>query len=291
MRNLSVLAALTTLIVANGALASLRVVATIHPLADLVAQVGGVEVAASRLLPAGANPHSFEPTPVQMRAVAQSALLVRVGAGLDSWADKLLDARAGAVAVVTVTDGIKLAALADEHEEAEHGGDPHVWLDPILARDHIVPAILAGLIKAQPGTRHLFEENAAQATARLTALDIELRQTLAPVRGRGFVAYHSAWGYFSRRYGLHEVGSLEPFPGKEVSAREVIALVDAARAAASHAVLVEPSFSPRVAEQIAREIGGRTYSVDPIGAANLPGRDGYVELMNYNARIFLEALQ
>ncbi|MBI3786027.1 MAG: zinc ABC transporter substrate-binding protein, partial [Deltaproteobacteria bacterium] len=147
------------------------------------------------------------------------------------------------------------------------------------------------LIAAQPSIREVFEANAREASARLTVLDIDLQQALAAVRGRGFVAYHSAWGYFSRRYGLREVGSLEPFPGKEVSAREVMALVDAARAASTRAVLVEPAFSPRVAEQIAREIGGRTYTVDPLGMPGVPGRDTYVDLMKYNARIFREALQ
>ncbi|MBI3782753.1 MAG: zinc ABC transporter substrate-binding protein, partial [Deltaproteobacteria bacterium] len=142
MRKLPALTALAAFVLANQALASLRVVATIHPLADLVAQIGGLEVSATTLLPAAANPHSFEPSPAQMRAVAQSALLVRVGAGLDNWADKLLDAATSKVIVVTVTDGMTLEALADDHGESEHGGDPHVWLDPILVRDHIVPMIL-----------------------------------------------------------------------------------------------------------------------------------------------------
>ncbi|HVM94900.1 MAG TPA: metal ABC transporter substrate-binding protein [Candidatus Acidoferrales bacterium] len=291
MRTSSALAALALCLLASAASATLQVVATIHPLADLLSQLGGAEVSVTTLLPAGANPHSYEPAPTQMLALSQSALLVRIGAGLDNWANKLLDAGAGQVAVVTVTDGMKLAALDDAEEAAEHGGDPHVWLDPILMRDNVLPAILGGLSAVAPAKRDLFEENARRVASKLTALDSDLQRILAPVKGRSFVAFHSAWGYFSRRYELHEVGSLEPFPGKEVSARQIMALIDASRMASTHAVLVEPSFSPRVAEQIAREIGGQTYVVDPLGVTGLAGRDAYDDLMHYNARTFREALQ
>jgi ABC-type Zn uptake system ZnuABC Zn-binding protein ZnuA len=290
MRSTSLVVGIALLLAAPAAMATVKVVATIYPLADLASQIGGSQITVSTLLPAGANPHTFEPTPAQMQAVAAAGLLVRVGAGLDDWAVKLLDAGGGKIPVVTITAGVELMPMT-EHATAAHGGDPHVWLDPLLMRDQVVPALLASLLAAAPAGRDVFEENARQTSARLTDLDHELQGLLAPVRDHAFVAFHSAWRYFARRYALHEVGTVEPFPGKESSAREMAALIQLARAAGLRSVFIEPAFDPRVAEQIAREIGGRTYLVDPLGAPGLAGRDSYGSLMRYNARVFAEALQ
>jgi zinc transport system substrate-binding protein len=135
--------------------ATVRVVATIFPLADMVRQVGKDAVEVVTLLPPGASPHTFEPTPAQIRELAHAAVFVQVGAGLDAWAAKLLAANPGTIRVVTIADGLTLIGNAeahgsdgDPHRGEPHGGDPHVWLDPILVRDHAVPAITAALIQA-----------------------------------------------------------------------------------------------------------------------------------------------
>ena len=270
----------------GAALATVRVVATIFPLADLVRQVGGDEVEVMTLLPPGASPHTFEPTPEQARQVATARLFVEVGAGLDAWAARLRAARTAPLTVVTATAGLSL--LDGEHGE---GGDPHVWLDPVLVRDHIVGAIVEGLAAAAPDRRAAFERGATQLRDTLTRLDAEVRAILTPAQRRSYVAFHAAWRYFGRRYDLTEVAVVESFPGKEPSAREIAALVDRARAAHAAALLVEPQFAPRTAEQIAREFGGRTVLADPIGGAQLPGRQSYADLMRYNAHAFVEALR
>jgi len=266
--------------------ATVHVVATIFPLADVVQQVGGAHVEVVTLLPANASPHTFEPTPAQMRALAHADVCVRVGAGLDNWTEKLLAAHGAGLIVVTLTEGMPLMGAVDGH-----GGDPHVWLDPVRVRDVAVPAIVAALSAADPAGRPAFERAAAEFQAALTQLDADLRQELAPATQRQYIAFHSAWRYFGERYGLHEIAVVEPFPGKEPSAHEVAALVEKARAAHVQAILIEPQFNPRVAQQVAREFGGAALVVDPIGGPNIPARNHYVDLMRYNARIFAEALR
>jgi zinc transport system substrate-binding protein len=265
--------------------ATVRVVATIFPLADAVRQIGGDAVAVVTLLPPGANPHTFEPTPAQVRDIAQARVFVRVGAGLDDWAAKLLAARRSDLLVVTVTDGVSLLGGAPGH-----GGDPHVWLDPILMRDHMVPQILAALTQADADHQARFAHAADEFESALTRLDAEIRQTLAPLPSRNYIAFHSAWRYFGERYGLHEVGVVESFPGKEPSARELAGVVEAARAAHVHAILVEPQFNPRIAQQVAHELGGRTLVVDPIGGPDIPGRNSYIDIMRYNLSVVVKAL-
>jgi zinc transport system substrate-binding protein len=273
---------------ADPASAKVKVVATIFPLTDIVRQIGTQHVEAVTLLPPGANTHTFEPTPAQIRAVAGAQVFVCIGAGLDTWATKLLAARSGPLTVVTVTDGIPLLGAAPGHDA--HGGDPHVWLDPVLVRDHAIPAIAAALSAVDAAHQGAFDDSAAGFAAALTRLDDDIRSALAAVPNRNYIAFHSAWHYFGKRYDLHEVAVVEAFPGKEPSAREIATLVERARAAQVHALLVEPQFNARTAQQIAAEFGGRTVLVDPIGGPDVPGRNHYIDLMRYNLREFVEAL-
>jgi ABC-type Zn uptake system ZnuABC Zn-binding protein ZnuA len=268
--------------------AKVHVVATIFPLTDMVRQIGLEHVEVTTLLPPGANPHTFEPTPAQIREVAAAGVIVCIGAGLDAWATKLLAARSTPVRVVTITD--KLRLLGAEHGHDPPGGDPHVWVDPVLMRDHAVPAIAAALSQVDPEHRAAFGSAAATFQSALTQLDADIRAALAPLPNRDYVAFHSAWRYFSERYALHEVAVVEAFPGKEPSAREIAAIIGSARAAHVRALLIEPQFNPRMAQQIAGEFGGRTVLVDAIGGPDVAGRNHYIDLMHYNARAFVEAL-
>ncbi len=272
------------------AAAVVQVVATLFPIADIVRQVGGTNVEVALLLPAGASPHTFEPAPTQIRQVAQAQLFVRVGAGLDGWTQPLLAAAQRPVRVVTLTDGVVLLPIGDGHA-GSGSGDPHIWLDPLLVRDHVVPALAGALTQVAPEHAPEFAAGAAAFSTALTRLDAEIRAALAPVPNRRYVSFHGAWRYFARRYELTEVAVVEPFPSKEPSARDIASLVERARGAHVRAVLVEPQFSARTAEQIAREIGARVITVDPLGGPQLAGRAAYVDLMRYNLQRFLEALQ
>lgn len=268
--------------------ANVKVVATIFPLSDIVRQVGKEHVEVTTLLPPGANPHTFEPTPAQIREVAGANIFVCIGAGLDTWANKLLAARSGSSTVITITDGLRLLGAPEAHDT--HGGDPHVWVDPVLMRDHAVPAIAAALSHHDPEHQSAFNSASGEFQSALTQLDTDIRSALTPIVNRDYIAFHSAWRYFGARYDLHEVGVVEAFPGKEPSAREIAAVVERARATHLRALLIEPQFNARMAQQIASEFGGHTVLVDAIGGPDVAGRNHYIDLMRYNLRAFVEAL-
>jgi len=267
-----------------------RVVATIFPLADIVRQLGGEAVEVVTLLPSGASPHTFEPTPAQMRQIAGAALVVRIGAGLDDWSLKLLASIRPAPPVVTASEGLSLldADAADPHG---HGADPHVWLDPLLVRDQLVPRLTAALTQLAPDREEMLRQAAARYQAALSQTDAEVTQTLAAISQRKFIAFHSAWRYFARRYRLEQVAVVEESPGKEPSARAMARLVDVARRDGVRAILVEPQYSPRVATQVASDIQGTVATVDPLGSAETAGRNTYLDLMRFNAKAFAEALR
>ncbi len=263
-------------------------VATIHPIGDLLRSIGGDAVQVEVLLPPRASPNTWEATPSQIRLLASAYGFVSVGAGLDGWLTGLLPSTP-TVRTLQLADGLDL-----EHDAHGHGadgsGDPHVWLDPILVRDGIVPVLADYLVAASPGRANEIGRRAAVLSDSLTALDAWIHEELSSVGGRRYVATHGAWTYYSARYDLESLGSVYERPGHEPSAAGLARLVRGARAAGLTAVLAEPQLAGTGAEALAEELGIGVVVVDPLGGPGLPERDHYVDMMRFNTRAFAEAM-
>jgi len=278
--------------------ARVEIVTSIYPLELIVRALGGDRVGVSTLLPPGASPHTFEPLPGDVGLLASARYFVLAGGGLDTWAEKLTTIARPSLETIIVLDFDAVDGLHSNDRHARHHGndngtgpiDPHIWLDPILVRDALIPGLLQRLIAADPGGAGEYRAGAERFTRNLTALDAEIRTILARPSVRGYVAYHDSWRYFARRYGLETLGVVHEFAGEEPTPLELARLVSTARDAAAPAILVEPQFSPRVAEVIAAEFGGRTIQVDPLGTPGDPARSTYEGLMRYNAQAFARAL-
>lgn len=272
------------------------VVATIFPVADLTARVGGDAVEVETLLPPRASIHTWEATPAQIRSLSRAAGYITVGGGLDGWMESLAGDAPG-LRSLRLTDGLALLRAEDGHEahgDEEHGGasgDPHVWLDPVLVRDELLPRITALLVALVPEESDALERRAAALADSLTALDEATRTLLSGAPQRAFIATHEGWNYFAQRYALEPLGALYEGPGHEPSARGLARLVDAARAAGLHAVLTEPQMAETAAQALAGEVGAEVVVVDPLGGPGLPGRESYLDLMRFNAHAFARALR
>lgn len=269
----------------------LVVVASISPLADLVRQVGGEPVEVETLLPPGASSHTFEPTPRQVQRFSRAQVFVRVGAGLELWAEKLLVRRNPRPRVMTAAEGVPLFKGAGGGDPHQQFGDPHIWLDPVIVRTAILPRIVETLGAAVPQHLATFRERARRYSAELEQLDRQIRERVSLWRGRQFIVFHSAWRYFARRYGLQQIAAIMESPGKEPSARDIAQLVDMARTHGVHVIFAEPQFNPKPAQVIAQELKGRVLTLDPMGGEGIPGRDTYIGLMKYNLRALEEGLK
>jgi ABC-type Zn uptake system ZnuABC Zn-binding protein ZnuA len=253
------------------------VAVTIFPIADLAREIAGPAADVVTVLPPGASPHTFEQSPDLARRLARARVVVAVGAGLDDWASDL--ARGSHVRRVAVTEGV---ALVD--------GNPHVWLDPILVRDGIVPRLVDALVAIAPTSADEIRARATRCRTDLTALDAEIRARLALVSSRAFVASHPAWTYFAVRYNLDEVGVVYRAEGREPSPRELAALVDRARLAKVRAVFTEPQLGELGVRALADELGATVETLDPLGGAGVAERGSYFELLRYDMRVFARAL-
>lgn len=291
-------------------------VTTIFPLADWTRQVGGDRVKVTNLLPTGASPHTFEPTPREMRQVADSKVFFTAGLRMDDWGAKLGRASKG---TKTVKVGDVLAAdkalpdvdhvlsgteelgsdeaheaLQDGHDHHHHhhddaGANPHFWLDPQVAK-HAVDKIAQELAAIDPQSADYYTSNALAYKQQLDALDAESSNALAGCAGKGFVSFHNAYPYLANRYGLTIAAVIEEYPGKTPSDKYVKNVADRLRELQVNTVFSEPQLNPRVAEVLAAEVGAKVDVLDPYGSEGVSERDSYLNLVRYNVGKLKQAL-
>ncbi len=242
-------------------------VATIAPLADFVKQVGGDRVSVTLMVPPGADPHHYEPTPRQMVDVTNAAAYFEVGSGVEfelEWMDNLL-AQNPDMAVVDCSAGIVI-----------ENNDPHIWVSPRSAVD-MVRHIAAGLSLVDPDHAAEYEANANHYVGELQQLDTDIAVILADGAERHFLIYHPSFAYFARDYGLVQLAIEEE--GKSPSPHLLQDCVDLAAQHSLQYIYVSPQAATTEAQSIAEAIEGELLYVDP-----LP--DSYLSSMRAAAESF-----
>jgi len=292
-------------------------VASIFPVADFVRQIGAERWDTFTLLPAGASAHTYEPTPEQVRQLAQASLFFQIGLNLEFWLEKLVQAAKNpALVTVDLSEGIEtlptpspeLPQISQRgarrgqasrlpHRSGDHqhghtlaGPDAHYWLDPIRMLQ-VVTRIEQELARLDPDSAQVYAERAQRVRTDLKQLHAELAQQTEGLPHRRFIALHSAWTYFAPRYNLVQAAVVEPFPGREPSPRYLAGLAQLMRREKVHAVVIEPQLSSNAAQALARETGARVGQLDPYGGPGVPGRDSYLALMRYNVASLVKLLE
>lgn len=243
----------------------LSVVVSIPPQAYFVERVGGERVAVETIAGPGEDPHTFEPTARRMAALTAADIYFRIGVPFEETLVAKLAASAPGLRIVDTRAGITLRPMASGHDHAGHADDdhmdPHTWLDPRLAATQ-AETIAAELTRADPAGADVYSPNLAALKADLDALHRELEEALRPLRGSTILVFHPAFGYFAERYGLRQVAV--EVEGKEPSPRQLAELIALARDTDTRVVFVQPQFSTKSAQAIAREIGGTVVPLDPL---------------------------
>lgn len=297
----------------------LQVVATTGIVGDVVAQVGGEHIAVSVLIPAEADPHSFEPTPQDAAALASADVVVANGFGLEESLQALLDAQGDKV--VYASEGIH-ALEFDEHdhhdedydhehedeegheheheEEAGHdheheGLDPHAWMNPQNVKvwaDNVAAALSA----ADPAHAASYQANAEAYKAELDALDSWAAEQLAGIdhERRVLVTDHETLGYFAARYDFEVIGALIPSLStlSEPSAGELAALQTAIADHEVDVIFIGFSITPGLAQSVAADTGVQlvTLYTEALSAADGPAAS-YLDMMRYNVSAIAQALK
>ncbi|MCU0572642.1 MAG: metal ABC transporter substrate-binding protein [Syntrophobacteraceae bacterium] len=287
----------------------LKVLAIETFLAHIAQHVAGERTRVDALLPVGADPHSFEPTPADVARVAESNVLVIHGAGLEEFLDQLLRNAGGTRRVIDVSAGLESRSprkgeVAEahgkhHHDEAEHHhheGDPHFWLSPIHVMTYVT-TVRDGLSQSDPAGAAIYAANAEAYIARLKELDQWIFDQVkqVPEKDRLLVTNHMSFGYFADRYGFRIVGTIMPgvSTGASPSAKELARLTKKIKATGAKAIFLETGTNPRLADQVARETKIRVVTELFTHSLTEPGGPAptYIDMMKYNTTAIVNALK
>jgi ABC-type Zn uptake system ZnuABC Zn-binding protein ZnuA len=268
----------------------LQVVVTSNIISDLVEHVGKDRVQVHSLLRPGVDPHTYQPVPADLRAIAKAQLVVVHGLGLDSWATRLIQSSGTKARVISATEGVPTRLM----EEGQP--DPHCWLDPNLVRIY-VGNIATALEAADPAGSATYQQNASAFDAELEKLDGWVRASVAqlPAARRKLVTNHDAFAYFAARYGFRVVGTIIPSlnPEAEPSARQLSLLIETIREEGVRAIFTEDTLPKALAETIASQVGHTvrvvrlyTGSLSEVGGA----ADTYLKLIRFNTQAIVDGL-
>jgi len=268
----------------------LKVVTTSTVFADLIRNVGGDRVAVTSLVPRGVDVHTYQATPVDLRAVASADLFVMNGLGLDDWLEKTIrSASNGAPIVKLAVDLEGVVLLPGETPAAQN---PHLWMDVAYATLYAT-RIAARLQEMDTTHAAQIAVTSAAYVEQLADLDVWVREQIGtvPAGDRQFVTFHDALPYFARAYGLTVVGVAVEAPGQDPSAGEIAALIDAIRATGVKAIFSEDQFPTTLVDQIGRETGATVEAdlfTDSLGDDPITS---YEALIRWNVEQIVTALR
>ena len=243
-------------------------IVSIAPLRPLVSEIVGDDFDISILVPAGASPESFEPTPRQFKAVNEAEAIFAVG--LIDFERNLLSKVEHQEKIINLSHGIELiAGSCSHHHHCEdshhphhhaHGIDPHIWVSPVALKTMAQNAYNA-VAAAYPDSVK-YKANYERLAARLNALDNSGRAICADARTHRFIINHPALTYLARDYGLEQI-SIE-HEGKEPSAKRLTNLIDNARNENTRRVFYQSTYPRSTVEVIAEDIGAEPVEINPL---------------------------
>ena len=272
-----------------------QVITTTSIFADLAKMALGDAAHIESIIPAGADVHTFEPSPSDVEKIQSADLIIANGLGLDSWIQSLIDAAGkGEADTLLLGEGLDQESGWVYLSNAETPGtfDPHIWLDPKGAVLY-VQRIADHVSRNAPDLAQRIAATSADGITKISAIDADLAVDFAAIDPdqRKIVTMHDAFGYFARAYEIEIVGVAIASPGQDPSAQEIRALIDAIRAAGVTALFSEVQLPSKVLDQIAAETGATVlqdlYS-DALGASPA---DSYLGVMRTNADAILGALR
>ncbi len=242
----------------------IKIFVSIPPQAHFVKAIGGDQVDISVMVAPEKSPADYEPSPRQMMALSRADIYFAIGVPFESaWLEKFAGVNPDLKIRHTEKD-IAKRPIADHHDHShthEEIKDPHTWLSPPLVMLQ-ARRIMNGLIAESPESASLFTENYKKFVHQLAVLDTELIHQFKQISNPRFMVFHPSWGYFADAYGLVQI-PIE-VAGKAPKAKEVQRLIQTARQSGIAFILTQPQFSDKQARIIAREIGARVITADPL---------------------------
>jgi len=261
----------------------LQVISSFNPLHEFSQIVGQEKVDAVLLVPAGVEPHDWEPTVKDVQRMQNADLIIINGIGFENWVDDL-EETGYAGQIIDTSNGI----LSDDYDDAisHNSGDPHIWLNPVHAKIQ-VQNIANAFSNSDPLNERYYQSNAARYIEELDLLDSKIRNDLSNCNN-DFVSFHDAFSYFAHEYNLNQhVIVLSNDSHGEVTAKTLENIISIAKNLNIKVIFAEESDNTKTSEIIANEIGGKILVLSPL---EIKSDETYISKMTQNLENLKEAL-
>lgn len=276
----------------------LKVMASIYPVYDFAVKVGGDKVTVTDMVPAGTEPHDWEPGTDDIIDLEKADVFVYSGAGMEHWAEDVLKSLDNRDLVsVEASEGITLreghAGENDKEENAEASYDPHVWLDPMNAKKEM-ENIKNAFVNADPENRDYYENNYKIYGEKFDALNRSYKDALSPFSGETIVVSHEAFGYLCGAYGLIQMGIEGLTPDSEPDPAQMAKVIDFIKGNKVETIFFEELGTSKVVDVISKETGAKAAALNPIEGLSdeeIKAGDDYFSVMETNLAALKKALE
>ena len=274
----------------------LKVIASFYTMYDFAKKIGGDKVEVTDMVPAGTEPHDWEPSTKDLIEMEKSDVFIYNGAGMEQWVDDVLESLdTEELTTVKASKGIKLLKNegAHEHDHAQSSeNDPHVWLDQENAKKEM-KNIKDALIKADPKNGSYYEANYKKYAKECDELNTLYKEELSKLKKKELVVAHEAFGYLCHAYGLEQMGIEGLSADDEPDPKQMSEVIDFAKKHKVKTIFFEELVSPKVAKTIAKETGATAKMLNPLeGLSNkkIKAGEDYFSVMKQNLSAIKEAL-
>lgn len=259
----------------------LTIYTTFYPLYDFTKKIAGQKAEIFMMVPAGVEPHDFEPTPKQIAEIEKADVFVYLDKSMEPWGHKIRENLA--------KKGVKVVEAGKGLVE---DGDPHIWLDPNIAKE-MARTIYDGLIIADDENKDFYGKNVTALYEEFDKLDEKYKKTLSKVEKKDIVTPHAAFGYLAKRYGLNQISIAGITPEHEPSPKKMAELTELIKEKNIEYIFFETMASPKLTEALAREVGAKTLVLNPLdGISSEEEKQGedYFSIMKKNLENLKTAL-
>jgi len=243
------------------------VLVSIAPYKTMVEKIAGDTVQVETIVPKGASPHGFEPSPKNVEHLKDAKVWFIMGEGFEQKLTSTIKDYNEDIVIFDLRKNIDL--LCQDEEFIEHsshgcmgheGGDVHLWLSPMLMR-YQIHHIGHTLQRAFPEHGKMYEENLMTLSKQLAELNEEVKQNMYPFHRRVIVVSHPAFGYFCQDYQCVQIPV--EVEGKDPPMKHIEAILERARKNKAKVVIAIPQYNNRGAQLIAKRLNLPLVTFDP----------------------------
>ncbi|TCP70196.1 metal ABC transporter substrate-binding protein [Baia soyae] len=280
---------------------SVSIVTTLYPLEDFAKKIGGSHVQVTNIVPAGTEAHDFEPSAKDLAKLSKANIFLYHGSGFESWTEKAAsNLGKNKTKIVNASEGLASEEVSKEsetkgehdHEHDHKGMDPHVWLDPTLAKKES-RKIYDALVSADPTHKEEYTKNFAELEKQFDQLDGEFQMMAKKATKKEFVTSHAAFSYLAHRYGLKQISISGLSPEDEPTPKELKAIIDEAREHQVKYIFFETLVSGKIADVVKNEVKAEALILNPLEGLtteDIKNKQDYFSVMRKNKENLAKAL-